>query len=471
VTLPTDLSGPQADGDNRAWHDQIRAALPGLELDPVMPGTTGHLAHHAVINAHVNAETAAGLPEDPQENDPDHELHHNIIHAYVNGLDGPVLGAVVHTQAEINAWSTSSSEYTALSNRTFMSLSRSVTDHGSTFATRDLRNLWRDDSVYIKCQAALWAADGNATRRTKVIAMLDGMKNVRGFDDPQNGQDNLVLGWGMTNVCQAARVVGYSDSDFDGFCDWAYPLLDWSSAFNWFASFADSRTAVASYRQDPERWEDAKAYTEWHLRRSVYHSTFDQGFVVPLRGFSTWPSKTTGNVHLFLTWNHWGGGLFDGDAAQIKGGPTSSDPVWLDAEYPWDQDPPVPFPDGTSSERLRDLSHTSMGTHGFVHAARTILACNDTLPAEVYVRLRAACDYHAQACNHNFTNPGEFMAPAPIGGDGGAARFWGHRAAIRLFKNDAPASLHEALTYSVVQNAAPEGGNHQSGERFTDEIT
>ena len=86
MVLPTNLSGPQSDVDNRSWHDEINTKLPGLNLPDPVEGGTGHLAAHAALNQHVNAETGSALPTNPSENDPNHELHHNTIHAYVNSL-------------------------------------------------------------------------------------------------------------------------------------------------------------------------------------------------------------------------------------------------------------------------------------------------------------------------------------------------------------------------------------------------
>src|SRR5688572_13550024 len=110
------------------------------------------------------------------------------LEASDNGIDGVVAGLIprvdpaapaaagfghpVYTQAEIDRWSTGSAEYTRLANSWAGNVNRAYAAYGSEISSVE-RDIFRDESVYLKTQAVLWAADGNAARRNKIVALLN----------------------------------------------------------------------------------------------------------------------------------------------------------------------------------------------------------------------------------------------------------------------------------------------------------
>lgn len=358
-------------------------------------------------------------------------------------------GHPVYTRAWIDGWSTSDPGYTPLASSYGGNNSRVITSYGTAITTTQRRNDLRDDSVYAKCQAALWAADGSTTRRNKVIEVLEAVKNVTVYET-QPGQDNLVAGWFATNLCQAAAIVGYEDASFSSFLrDVIYPMLDWPTGGNWHASFADSRLAIAAYLKDPALWVDARSYLFFRLPQTIYHSAFDGSTVVPLRG-GDWPQTQSQSPHLNRTQQHWGGVW---GASQVGPG--------FAAVYEG-----VPLPDGCDAERVRDLSHPCMGLTAWQQALHTLIAQGDTIPAPIWDRIVAAADYHAQRVLH-YENTGTMPDPAPVNGTGGNLGFswWGLR---RLLGDDCPESVHLVLQTEAVTGLHPAGANHTVAERFCD---
>jgi hypothetical protein len=53
------------------------------------------------------------------------------------------------------------------------------------------RDIFKDEAVYLKAQAVLWAADGNAARRNKVVALLNDLRGSR----PSSGTWESSTGW------------------------------------------------------------------------------------------------------------------------------------------------------------------------------------------------------------------------------------------------------------------------------------
>ncbi|MCB9582869.1 MAG: hypothetical protein H6717_37870 [Polyangiaceae bacterium] len=350
----------------------------------------------------------------------------------------------MYTQAEIDAWSTSSKEYTRLASSWAGNVNKTYAPYGTEISSVE-RDVLRDESVYIKVQAVLWAADGKPERRTKVVALLDELRGVTSWQTDTAMQYRLVAGWTCTNLAQAAAIVHYQDKDFTSFLvNVSYPILDWTNGPNWHASFADSKLAIAAYVGDIALWSDAKQYFYQRIAQSIYHSKYDGNAVVPLLNDKNQP-------HVALTKQHWGGGV---GAAQINDDFTPVNPGQ--------------FPDGVNAERMRDLGHVSMGLGAFMHAARTVLAQGDSLEPHAYDRLRDAYAHHGYRVL-TYMQTGTVPDPKPIQGIGGGAINQAWLGAKRLFKNDTPADVVTLCSRPEVTSFPAAGANHLSAEAFTDE--
>ena len=357
----------------------------------------------------------------------------------------PHFGFPVYTRAEIDAWSTNSPEYTRLANSWAGNVNRVYASYGSEISN-DERDLLRDEAVYLKVQAVLWAADGNPARRAKIVERLDALRGVTSWQWDAVEQYRLVAGWACTNLAQAAAIIDYQDPEFKRFLtDVSYPLLDWTAGPNWHASFADSRLAIAAYVKDATLWEDAKDYFYARIAQSFYHSAYDHGYVKPL-------FADNGNPSIARTKQHWGGNW---GAAQIN-----------DDYSPVD---PSDFPDGTNAERMRDLGHVSMSTGAWMHGARTILAQGEVLEPQAYDRLREGYAYHG-ARALEFLNTGTIPPPVPVRGDGGGAIQTGWFGARVLFGADTPAVVLTLCEHPTVTGASAAGSNHLVAEAFADGI-
>ena len=155
--------------------------------------------------------------------------------------------------------------------------SRTYASYGAEISSVE-RDVFRDESVYLKVQAVLWAADGNAARRNKIVALLNDLRAVASFQWDSVEQYRLVAGWAATNLAQAAAIVGYSDPGFRHFLvQVCYPILDWTGGPNWHASFADSKLAIAAYVGDAALWADAKAYFYRRIAQQIYHAITTEG--------------------------------------------------------------------------------------------------------------------------------------------------------------------------------------------------
>lgn len=358
-------------------------------------------------------------------------------------------GHPVYTQDWIDGWSTSDPGYAPLASSFGGNNSRVITSYGTAITTTQRRSDLLADSAYAKCQAALWAADGSTIRRNKVIEVLDAVKNVTVYET-QPGQDNLVAGWFGTNLAQAAAIVGYEDEAFAEFLRTVvYPKLDWTTGGNWFASFADSRLAIAAYLRDPALWVDARSYLFFRLPQTIYHSAFDGSTVTPCRS-GDWPATQGANPSLQRTQNHWGGTW---GASQVGPG--------FAAVYQGE-----PLPDGCDAERVRDLSHPCMGLMGWQQAVSTVVAQGDTVPEHIWQRLIAAAQHHGERVLH-YETTGTIPDPAPVNGTGGNLGFawWGLR---RLLGDDCPEVVHQVLETDAVTGMHAAGANHTVAERFCD---
>lgn len=357
---------------------------------------------------------------------------------------GLTFGYPVYSQAEIDAWSTTSAEYTRLASSWAGNVDRAHTSYGAEISSVE-RDLLKDESGYMKVQAMLWAADAEPERRAKVVTMLDELRSVTSWETDPGEQYRLVAGWSCTNLAQAAAIIDYHDPAFETFLvDVCYPILDWTNGPNWHASFADSKLAIAAYVGGAELWADAKAYFYQRIRQSIFHSAYDGDTVHPLL-------DTDGDPHVGLTILHWGGGV---DAAQID---TAFTPV-----------NPEQFPDGVNAERMRDLGHVSMGLGAFMHAARTILAQGDSLESHAYDRLREAYAHHGSRVLA-YLETGVIPEPNTIQGDGGGALRQGWFGARKLFESETPADVVTLCSREEITSFAAAGANHLVAEAFADE--
>ena len=122
-------------------------------------------------------------------------------------------GYPVHTQAEIDAWTINSTQYTRLANSWAGNVERAHASYGAEISSVE-RDVLKDESVYMKVQAVLWAADAKAERHVKVTAMLDELRSVTSWEWDAGEQYRLVAGWTCTNLAQAAAILDYRDPDF-----------------------------------------------------------------------------------------------------------------------------------------------------------------------------------------------------------------------------------------------------------------
>ncbi len=362
-----------------------------------------------------------------------------------SGTAAATFGFPVYTRAQIDAWSSGTAEYSRLAGSWAGNVNRSYEPFGTEISSVE-RDVFRDQSVYLKVQAVLWAADGNAARRAKVIALLNELRTVTSFQWDEKEQYRLVAGWSATNLAQAAAIVGYSDAAFKRFLvSVCYPILDWPGNPNWHASFSDSKLAIAAYAGQSTLWADAKAYFNKRIAQSIYHATYDGNKVKPLLNANGTPS--VGNTR-----NHWGGGWGE-SFHQVN---TDFTPV-----------NPAQFPNGTNAERTRDLGHVSMGLGGWMHGARTILAQGEALEAHARDRLRAAYAHHAQRVLA-YINTGVIPAPATARGDGGESYLMAWIGACTLFGSSTPADVQTLCRHGQVTARPAAGANHLVAEAFAD---
>jgi hypothetical protein len=355
----------------------------------------------------------------------------------------PVSPYPIYTAAEVEAWSTTNPEYTRLAGSWAANVNRTYAPYGTEVSSIE-RDVLKDEAVYIKTQAVLWAADGNVARKDKVIELLNDLRSIQTWQWDSVEQYRLVAGWVTTNIAQAAAIVGYRDPELTRFLvNVNYPLMDWPGASNWQASFADSKLAVAVYVNDPLLYADAKAYFYKRLPQSIYHSAYDGNKVAPCLASSGAPSPSA----TILAWGgNWG-------AAQVRPDFTFVDPSYVT--------------DGFSSETIRDLGHVSMGLGAWANAARTILAHGDGLEKHAYDRLRAGYVVHARRVLA-YKNTGTTPAPLTVRGHGGGAMNQGWLPAQRLFGADTPTDVITLLGHSDVRSSPAAGANHLVAESFAD---
>ncbi len=417
----------------------------------------------------------------------------------------PVHPGVVYSKAEIDAWSTSSADYTKLAATGPGSLTSTSSKYipvkftdqingPHTSTTSELNLGLKDQSGYAKVQAVLYAADNNNARREKVISYLKEYSGVNSFEWDSQEQYRLVAGWGCTNLAQAAEIVDYQDAGFKRFLkDVCYPVMDWPTNPNWHASFADSKLAIAAHVGDEELWDDAKLYFYERIGQSIYHSAYDGNKVKPLHtsdkktdikdssgkvinrsvperihtdAGTPWACTVPTNpANTCPTMQHWGASASD----LSKTGQVNYLDNTLRTTYP--------IVDGMNAERLRDLGHVNMGIGGFMHGLRTLKAQGESDTAkykEAYQRLLAAYSYHSQRVLA-YEQTGSIPAPDAVGCsagtacNGGTSRYAGYYGAKKLFGSATPASVNSMIGLSAVNTSyAYTVQNHLVAEGFAD---
>jgi hypothetical protein len=386
------------------------------------------------------------------------------------------LGAVVHTQAEIAEWSTGSL-HTSLAGTSLGNVSRTVGSWSTSLVDANLTTLL-GDAHHMKVQAVLGQADSSTrtARWNKVAAMADDLASVTSWDFSTAHTGRLWRGWIITNWCQALAITGYRSTGFDTFlqavaCGWTGPgsrgTMDWVTGGNWFASFADSRLAAASYLEDEAMWADAKAFFEFRLPQTVFHRTHDGDYVAPLRN-GDWPGTQTDSISSGRSTSHWGGtwsvAQIDSTREAVYRGPTMPDYAQL-----------TPFEDGVNAERTRDISHETMSIASWVQAARTIRAC-DQLSTHARDRLVEFAGYHAPRClswidESTLLQPyGVEGSPAGVAGTSYAMGWYGIRRFLSLVGASVPSAVTTLLSRSTIQSNNLTGGNGIMADRYTNQI-
>jgi hypothetical protein len=389
----------------------------------------------------------------------------------------PIHPGVVYTQDDIDAWSTSSPEYTRLAATGAASLTRTPWVYGTEINSGgdgrctgcDLNDGFRDQSGYAKVQAVLWAADGNPARKNKVIAYLNEYRTVTSIEWDPIEQWRLVSGWACTNLAQAAEIIDYRDAQFQRFLhDVCYPIMDWGGGANWLGSFADSKLAIAAYLGDAALWADAKAYYYEKIEQSLYHATYDGNHVHPMHTEDEPTNVGTSSSHV-LPRLHPPPGTTTVGPTQIQWGKNFDSHGVGQANADFTLNPAFgPAVNGMSAERLRDFGHVNMGLAAWMHGARTILAQGEQLEPHAYDRIKAGFGYHAGRVLH-YAQTGTFDAPVPLNGDGGGSRFAGYYGAKKLLGSATPQSVLDMLARPEVTTAPAAGANHTVAEAFADQ--
>ena len=368
--------------------------------------------------------------------------------------------AVLYTPAEIAAWTTGT-EYNALSSRVnskWGGNSRTITPKTAITTMIGAGGTHRDDAMYAKCQAVLWAVDGSSTRLAKVTEVLDSVKNVTSITENgvaladgngQGGNMRLELSWTLPNLVQAAHIIGYQDDAFDVFCRYVFPLFEWRTGGNWFASFSEARLEIAAYLRDEVRWAEAEDFFDYHITRVIYHSDYDGLSIVPVTS-QYWPASKTGTVSTTLTASHWWNAV------------TAS--PWTATYAGWT------FDDGTDCEFRRDPDHESMTMAGFCNSARTIVANGYTVPAHAHQRIKEFARFNAEKVLYYLNNSEAQLPGTPqwaYSFDGDVMKTSWFVAATYLGV-DTPADVTALTVHSAVTSNWAEGLNYLAGERMAE---
>jgi hypothetical protein len=364
---------------------------------------------------------------------------------------GPVLtlGFPVYGAAQRASWKTTSPKYAALlgswagkPDRVDQYVVNYIPNHDTPEMERMI-----SASVYIKCQAVLYATNKTQAHKDAVWGFLDKFAGITTRTQTFTDNTRVDLAWITTNICQAAALTGYPKLRIEDFLRFVYKYLDWWAGGNWHASEADSRLAVASYLEDMVMWADAKAFYYWHLPRANWMPV-DGDSVKGIPGTQLWPGKATLPANAAATSFQW----------NLQTSETSLKV-------------PAFFKGGNNAEDARDLSHVGgLGTGGWVNATNTILAAGDTLEPGTLERLRTHVDRHATRCLYYLTTGKLPIDPTPSQGNGvggtGLLQAW--TKTQRLFGANTPQSVLDMLKRSDVTGYAPGGVLHNAAELFAD---
>lgn len=355
------------------------------------------------------------------------------------------LASVVYTQTVIDSWA-AGSEYDRLN--AAISEGRTLQNPGSQVTLAQL-SACRDDAVWAKGMAVLYAVDADPTRLAALQRYFGYYHSVTGWEvDTGTQTQRLNAAWILDNMTQAAGIVGYSHASFDSFlldvcllpgAAMADALLDWNLNPNWHGGFAAARLGIASHLGDVGLFADAWDYFSLRLSQSIYHSAYDGGTVVPLR-------NEAGSILNQSTQNHW-----------------NQQGTQINASY----EPVIAMPDGTNAERTRDHGHVSLGLGSFTHGALTILASGRTERAEDRDRLVTAWNYHASRMLPYFQTR-EQVAPWPGNGVGGPEYQQGWFPAVRYCGADASTDLLDVIGESEVATYSASGANNLCAEMLAD---
>jgi len=375
--------------------------------------------------------------------------------------DIPTFGRLLFTPTEMDAWPNSGSVYSGTAASFVGNTSFVFTDFGTGITTAAEMDDFHEESVRGKGHACLWRADNNATRLAKAIEYFDCVKDITSIagNSPDSGQDNLELSWALPNLVSALAIVGrdnYDNAEMDTFLrDVAYPMLDWYTGNNWFATFAASKLAIASYLEDQTLYDDAKGYAEFRCRQDIYHSTHDGSNINPILGSGLpdrlWPATVGQPPNQSPTSDHW----WEADAGF--------------SPYTAAHDG-YTFEDGVDAEMIRDLSHESMMLTGFCQSALIIERTGDTVSTDMLDRITASAAWLGRRTLYYLQNA-TFEPGSPAGLNLAALNNYryGWWTVKRLLGDATPAVIDDVLADPDITPPLSYGGqNHQTIEAFSE---
>ncbi len=378
----------------------------------------------------------------------------------------PVNPGIVWGPLDVAGWETTSAAYTALVAATSLSTSYAspgtqiLYSHASLPDRIDAKN----DSEYAMRLAVVYAADPttNAAYGTRCRLVLDSYKDVGsvpglpGWESPVSPGDlseRLYASWAAINFCRAAQLVGYWDTHFvTGFMVGAtYPIMDHVKNFNWHATFAMARLAIAILAGDTTLWAAAKTWLATRMSQGIYHATYDSGNVVACTGTD---GVTPSLAHTIAHW----GGEYDSSAKQVDGG---SLPLSVTSVFPGG------LPNGCTAERTHDFGHVQLGLGAYMQALRTILIQDGTVSTTLWTRLLAAYGVESTRVLH-FLQSATWDTPRPFNDEGGPEHKQAWLGALKLFGPACTADMTAIAARSEVTGYAAAGANHLCCEIYAD---
>jgi hypothetical protein len=396
---------------------------------------------------------------------------------------GPgVPGFVTYTPAEISAWQANGSgdaEYTAMVSRLASAndpngnpwggTTRTIPAQSATFAgLRDSGNTFASDCMYAKMMALRWCVEGNTAHRNKVlqvIAVAEAITSIPACTTvppvTANGNIRLNLIWAITNIVEAAYLIGYTSANFERFLRIAYQGMDWRQAVNWDAGAAHAKVAIAVFLKDDTMWADSVAYTNVRLGQGVHHPTYDLGHIKP-KTTEYWPQTVGGTPSASFTSNHW--------YLQVVASPWNAEIQSAFSQTAWRG---WDFPAGWNGEAVRDPGHEGMSIGGFGNALRTIRGNGGSVTPESHARYKAFVTvaaarvlYYIDHANTQSPSYPQWSNPPSVSGDTVYRQQW--MVAATYLGDEAPADLITLLGRSSIVNSDPCGYNWICGERFAE---